>query len=286
MFFIVSTGRSGTTTIAELLSSVAGCICLHEPEPALILESSAYRYGEIDGRQIISLLRETRPSHLNGRLYCESNQTLSLIIPLLAETFPGARFIWLLRNGLDVVASAMQKQWYSGFSENHARYEDCTPTQKAWIDGRIRGDRCGAMSAAEWAGLDRFAKCCWYWAYVNRLIAHDLNSLAPSAHFLLRLETLPGQLPSLLAWMGLETAELPPIPQQNSAKRPPYHWSKWSGEERRTFEHWCGEQMDAWYPEWRDAAGNWQGVSYQTPPARSQLTYLLTSLRSLARRLR
>jgi hypothetical protein len=272
--------------MAEVLSSVPGLICLHEPDPALILESSGYRYGDVTAAQIATVLKLTRQPRLDGRTYCESNQTLALMIPVLKETYPQARYIWLLRNGLDVVASAMQKQWYSGFSENHSRYEACTPLQKAWIDGRIRGDGCGEMSTTEWKHLGRFDKCCWYWRYVNQLIVQDLNIPNLDGYYLLRLETLAQQLPSLLGWMGLETAVTPPIVQQNRAKRPPYHWSKWTQSERLAFVYWCGDLMEAFYPEWRKVDGSWQGVAYQTPPIRNQFSYLLTRLKNFARKYR
>jgi hypothetical protein len=255
MFFIVSSGRSGTQTIARALSLVPGCVCLHEPSPELILESSAYRYGMIDHAELAKTLRETRQVTVNGSVYCESNQTLSLMIPVLADVFPGARYIWLIRNGLDVVASAYQKQWYTGHSENHDRYEDCPPIEKAWIDGRIQGDRCGDMSAVEWANLDRFGRCCWYWSYTNRVIESDLNQYAPDRFFLLRLEDIDKELTSLIDWMGLKVEIVPTVGRHNIAKGVPYHWTEWSAEERTTFEYICGDLMDRFYPSWRMYTG-------------------------------
>lgn len=275
MLFILSSGRSGTTTLARWLTAVDGITCLHEPEPTLIREASAYRYGERDGAEIAAVLRETRP--FTPPLYAESNQTLALLVPLLADIWPDAKFVWLLRNGRDVVASAMQKQWYSGHSAAYNRYEDATPTQQAWIDGRLRGDKLGDMRTAEWEALSRFGKCCWYWHAVNRLIETDLAA-AGIEPFLLRLETLPEQVDALLAWLGT-AAQPPEIPQANTAKRPPYHWSHWSEAERALFEQLCGAQMDRWYADWRDGNGRWQSIPYATPPARSQLRFGMEAAR-------
>lgn len=283
MVFVVSTGRSGTTTVAHLLSAFPGVTCLHEPEPALIREAAAYRYGEIAPEEITAVLRATRPFDYEAELYCESSQTLALLLPLLAQSFPTARYVWLLRNGLDFVASAMQKQWYTGHSEHDERYEAATAVQQAWIDGRLRGDRCGAMSAAEWRGLTRFARCCWYWRYVNDLIAADLQRHAPDAYFLLRLETLATQLPGLLDWLGVAATELPSLPHTNLAKRPPYHWRRWKSSERETFVHWCGGLMDVHYPGWRTAQGLWRGVVYETPPQRRPWRYWWHRLRRFLR---
>lgn len=260
MFFILSTGRSGTMTIARTLSHVKGCKAVHEPSPELILESSAYHYGKFPQEKLREILIETRKPVVDGSVYCESNQTLSLMIPLLVETFPEARYIWLIRNGMDVVASTMQKQWYTGHSENHGRYEDCSPIEKAWIDGRIEGDRCGDMKQAEWAALDRFGRCAWYWGYVNRVIEKDLNRYAPGRFKTILLEEISLKLKGLIEWMGFETTSVPTAERHNPAKRTPYHWSEWTSDERENFERFCGELMDRFYPSWRTADGVWYGV--------------------------
>ena len=260
MYFILSTGRSGSLTISQVLSQIDGCVCLHEPSPELILESSAYRYGNISSKKIKEILMDTRKPFINDSIYCESNQTLSLIIPILAEAFPKAGFIWLIRNGLDMIASAYQKQWYTGHSENHDRYEDCSQIEKDWINGRICGDLCGEMTPDEWTKLGRFGKCCWYWDYVNRLIETDLNKYGQDRYRMVHLEELAIELPSLIQWMKLRTI-LTPLPKRhNIAKRIPYKWKLWSSEERLLFEKCCGRLMDTYYPSWRTLNNEWKGV--------------------------
>ena len=253
-------------TIARVLSSINGCVCLHEPSPQLILESSEYRYGKLSKEKIKDLLLKTRKPFVNGSVYCESNQTLSLIIPVLAETFPEARYIWLIRNGLDVVASTYQKQWYTGHSENHDRYEDCSPIEREWIDGRIDADRCGDMSSQEWSRLDRFARCCWYWNYVNRVIENYLNQYCPGRFFLFRLEEMDKIFNDLVKWMSLKAAILPLGGRFNTAKLDPYQWIKWTIEEKKTFEHFCGDLMNRFYPSWKAATGEWNNVKYYSYP--------------------
>jgi len=251
-------------TIARVLSSINGCVCLHEPSPELILESSEYRYGKLSKEKIKELLLNTRKPFANGSVYCESNQTLSLIIPVLAETFPEARYIWLIRNGLDVVASIYQKQWYSGHSENHDSYEDCPPIEKAWIDGRIRGDLCGDMSSDKWARLDRFGRCCWYWSYVNRLIEADLNKYVAARYKIIRLEEMEMELARVIRWMGLKYAVVQKSVRHNVAKRKLYLWTCWTDKERSLFEHFCGRLMDRFYPLWRTSNGEWKGLRYDS----------------------
>lgn len=43
---------------------------------------------------------------------------------MLADTFPTAQFIWQIHNGLDVVASTVGRQRYTGHTINHDFYED------------------------------------------------------------------------------------------------------------------------------------------------------------------
>jgi hypothetical protein len=204
----------------------------------------------------------TRKPTSKDDIYCESNQTLSLIIPILVGTFPNAKFIWLIRNGLDQVSSAFAKQWYSGHSENHDRYEDCPPVERMWIDGRIRGDLAGSVSKEEWNQMSRFEKCCWYWNYVNRLIYKDLTLHAKDSYRQLKLEEINHELGSLLDWMGFKVTIVPSAKKINIGKRPPYHWSEWSHEDRESFKKWCGDLMDIYYPEWRSPDGTWNGIPY------------------------
>ncbi|MDH5682455.1 MAG: sulfotransferase, partial [Spirochaetota bacterium] len=199
MFFILSTGRSGTTTIARSLNTIDGLYAVHEPAPELIRESSAYHYGKMTQEEIAKILTDTRKPLVDGSAYCESNQCLSLMIPALREVFPEARYVWLIRNAMDVVASTMQKQWYTGHSENNDNYENCSEIEKDWIDGRIRGDLCGEMSPEEWENMSRFAKCCWYWSYVNRVIKRELSGLGQSKHYVLLLEDIDEEYRKLVS---------------------------------------------------------------------------------------
>ena len=252
IFFVLSSGRSGTQTIAKTLSELPDCICLHEPAPELILESSAYRYGEMEYEKINNILRTTRKPVLNGKTYGESNQTLSLIVPVLASTFPNAKFIWLIRNGLDVVSSIYSRQWYTGHSANHEHYENCPPLEKAWIDGRIMGDRCGDVPLAKWESMNSFARCCWYWSYINRTIERDIGDCCSiESCRKIKIEKLDRDLPELVDWLGFKPASDLIADKHNRAHYSLYPWQKWTWEEKNTFLYWCGPMMDRLYPDWR-----------------------------------
>lgn len=262
--FVVTTGRSGSTTISAALSLMDRCECFHEPKPALIREASLYRYGEMKKENLKTMIGKSRPKSKSGKIYCESNQKLSLIIPVLKEVFSGARFLWLIRNGLDFVASAEQKRWYARESEDGVPYEQCSSIVQDWIDGRIEGDRCGEVSPEHWNEMSHFERCCWYWDYVNTVIRNDLKRYASGNYARLRLEDINIDLSRVLSEIGLNHLVAPAPARHNTAVNQPYHWTDWNQKEKNIFEKWCGETMDCVYPSWRRDDGTWVGVNYSS----------------------
>lgn len=262
MFFILGTGRCGTLSLANALLEQTACVCLHEPEPTLIAEAPAYRYGDFPADELVALLRATRSPMLNHKPYGESNQNLSLVIPALEQAFPGSKYAWLLRSGLDVVASLVGRGEYSGGLIGHS-YEQCTPVQRRWIDGRIRGDRCGDVSGEQWRAMTAFEKCCWYWSYVNRTIDQDLQThIGQERACLVTLEALPDHVGQLVDWLGLKPHSTVQMRYENSASYSLHSCDVWSTEEWGAFEQWCGPLMDRVYPDWRE-----HRISSAEPPA-------------------
>jgi hypothetical protein len=116
MFFVVSTGRCGSKSIADLLNASPDCVCVHELEPRLISEATAYLYGDLRHEEAVTLLRSTRPSTRNGKQFGESNHKLSYLIPAINAAFPDAKFVWLVRDGRRTVESMYKRGWYRGES--------------------------------------------------------------------------------------------------------------------------------------------------------------------------
>lgn len=276
MFFIVTTGRSGSQTIARVLSQSQDCICLHEPEPVLVREATLYHYGLISGKMMKAILLSTRSPILYGKIYGESNQKLSTLIPILAEVFPESQFIWLVRDGRDVVASTYYaREWYKPVDEVVDRPEPFTTSLKEWTWYRLRGDLAGVMSTTEWEALTRFEKNCWLWTYTNETIQKHLVELPKERWMLVRLETLFQQLPDICHFVGIQMPLQIQQTTHNVSSRRPVSWTEWSEEQKSVFERWCGDMMDHLYPEWRNSSGCWQQTIDRThsksasPPERS-----------------
>ena len=260
MFFVLSSGRCGSDTIAGGLSRSPDCCCLHEPAPRMVRDIVEYANGRGDHRELVRLFRITRQPLRNGKQYGESCQLLSLIVPVLREAFPEARYLWLVRDGRGVVASSYAWGYYTPVEESlrlgmpHKAVE--------WALFRLRGDLCGEMSPAEWDGMSRFEKCCWRWSKVNRIIEAELARLPSEQHMLVRLETLDAQSDRLWPFLGIRPPRRPDFSPRNTGYRPTVEWDRWTQGERESFAHLCGDVMDRLYPGWRDAEGRWQKVRF------------------------
>jgi hypothetical protein len=283
--FVVGTGRSGTTTLAFLLSGVPGCRLVHERPPPLLGEVSDFLAGRLSHAAMVELLRRTRsPQAIGGtRMSGEANQRLSFVLPALAEAFPTARLIWVIRDGRDTVSSMLHRKWY------HPRELDLRPPAvRGWVTHRVHGDQVGEVSAAEWARLDPFARCCWYWAYTNRLIEREIGRLRLTA-LCLPIERLNARLPALWEFLGLDGPPPVQVPRSNTASGgTPLDWRLWSRREQAVFRAWCGPVMDRHYPGWREemergARGDLR--AFATRQAYTLRSYLASSTRPLRRRL-
>ncbi|MCC6222818.1 MAG: hypothetical protein IT201_04935 [Thermoleophilia bacterium] len=245
--FIVGTGRSGTATIADLLSAPPGCVVEHEREPKLLTEVSDYLAGRIEPGEMAELLSRTRnPEAIGGeRLSGEANQRLSFVLGPLAEAFPHARLVWLLRDGRTAVASMHHRGWY------HPREPEVrSPVVRGWATTRVAGDAVGDVAPDEWERLDAFGRCCWYWSYTGRVIAASSGRLP-----LLRvkLEELAERRLDLAAFLGVAELASAAVPRSNaSSSGRPTSWRLWSPRQRATFARLCGPVMDEHYPGWRD----------------------------------
>jgi hypothetical protein len=261
-FFVVNPGRSGSKAIAAALDVAPGCVCLHEPKPALISEATRWRNGELPDEHLIAMLAETRRWD-PGTTYGETNNKLALIIPLLNRAFPDCRFVWLVRDGREVVHSYVRRGAHTPAERK---------SEKPWKRWRAQGDLVGAVPPDRWGEMDSFERCCWQWDWVNGLIAEGLAAVGPERWRRVRLEDLAGQLGDVASFLGLDGDGLT-LTRVNEGKsragepRKIPSWSEWDDDQRAKFERWCADLMDECYPEWRDRSGAWA-----LPPAATVAT--------------
>lgn len=252
MFFVVSTGRSGTQSLAHCLSQAPETLCLHEPDPKHIRTSFLYASGMLPRVAASRWLARTRPLVQGYRHYGETNNRLGLMIRPLRDAFPEARFIWVRRDGRDYVSSQLQRGAFAPLPWQRGK--------STWERWRIRGDLVGAVARDAWMGMTRFEKNCWLWDWTNRRIQADLEGVP---HLTLSTSQIDSQLEQLVDFLGLEVDHLV-LPRSNSRVvgegAHPNRVAKlgrasdWDQTEQQAFERICGESMDQWFPGWRDRA--------------------------------
>ena len=205
--FVLTTGRSGSRFVAELLGWSPRLAAHHEPRPTLqrFADFARTRQGDletltrmIDAARMESVLE----AMVQDRIYVESNQCLTYFGPAIARLFEGSRFVHLVRHPGDFVASAVRKGWHLNDS--------------IWEAGRVRMD-----DATAWAGLTQTQKLAWLWREVNEYLDGFLAGLPPARARRFRLEDLVSHRESVDALFTFCGADPPPaeVVRQAQARR-------------------------------------------------------------------
>lgn len=246
MVFILTTGRSGSTSIADTLNQHPNIDALHEPRPQLIRLSTEYASGNMSANDVKRALGEI---FLQYSVYpervcrIESDQKMFNLVPFLADLFPRAKFVWLIRSGIDVVASTVGRGWYD--------YDQGRPKANVpwfWNEYRITGIQTGEKTEREWRTMSPFARCCWYWSFVNRTIEDGLKRLEQDRWMIAKLETLNSDLSRLGQHIGQDLS-LVSAEHSNAAWHNVHIDKNWSAGEIEQFKEYCGDLMDRYYPD-------------------------------------
>jgi acetyltransferase-like isoleucine patch superfamily enzyme len=256
MFFIVTTGRSGSQSIADALAQHPQITCLHESCAQLIRLATEYMHGvktEAEARAELAAIYCTSRVFPGG-VYGESDQKLAFLIPLLADLMPGSKFIWLIRDGRDVVASTYVREWYSPDRVAQG-FPTGLGTRRVWDYYQLSGALCGAFSASAWEKMSVFERNCWGWTYINERIEGQMAALPPERWTMVRLHELSSRTADLFTFLGVD-----PVPvdvKRLNTVRPEHQqrltpWQQWTPDQHAAFDRWCGAAMDRWYTGWRE----------------------------------
>ena len=154
--FVLSTGRTGSSTLIRLLNLSPRVAALHEPKPNLVREyRRAYsgvmtrpdRYRRLfEGARRRLISRECP----NGEVYAEAT-LLKFFAPVIADILPNAKFLHLHRHPGEIIRSAMRRRW---FEDNPLDRYRIVPRPGDWAHER-------------WMQWDAFSKSCWTWHAEN-----------------------------------------------------------------------------------------------------------------------
>jgi hypothetical protein len=255
LFFVVSTGRSGSQTIARVLSQHPGVKCLHEPRPQMIRLSTELAHGIKTAADVEEELRaifcesSVFPA---DRMYGESDQKYWNLIPILARLLPNSRFIWLIRDGRDVAASKYATTWFREEEKQQGTADSADLTLR-WMHYREDGARAGCFSGEQWTAMPVFEKICWSWQHVNEGIEREIGDLPRDRWAMIRLEELEERIGDLFWLLAVDSSPVK-VEQHNRSAGAVKRWEEWDSSMRRTFEARCGAGMDRWFPAWRNPA--------------------------------
>jgi len=163
--FFLSTGRCGTKWFSEVMKHDKSSKVLHSPYPVLAVQSKlAYEIlsdkNDIDKvkidllKEMILAARENylRYSYKTDRRIIETNNYITFFAPILAELFPQAKFVHLIRHPSEFVRSGLRRNYYTDSADDIKRI---IPS---------------GISTSEWKEYDRIEKISHLWRETNSFV--------------------------------------------------------------------------------------------------------------------
>jgi len=230
--FILSTGRSGSKFISEICNLSNDLNAFHEPSPTLMFfPIQAYHQNIEILKQIINASRMELMlnSFIKDKIYVESNQCLSFYSYALAELFPKAKFIHIVRHPGDFIRSSIRKGWHKNDS--------------IWEIGRIK------ESNKEWMMYDQIEKLAWTWKETNNYLVDFGASLLDNRYLLVKFEDLSSNLKTMhdiFRFIGTELLQDKVIKKMQNKKINELQVRSWEPENMRKRESYL------LYSDWRE----------------------------------
>ena len=169
--FMLSTGRTGTQTMARVLDLSPQVLAEHEPNPRLV-KSSFNAYMDIGSEGWLERWTDfalavrddfVLEASAKGKVYVESNNRITYLAPAVFAAFPASKFVFSHRDPYQVILSGMKRGAYAG-------------PNMAWNFARIR-PRPGEEHSENWDALEPLEKEAWRWAQINRISIDLMKSL-------------------------------------------------------------------------------------------------------------
>lgn len=242
--FIISTGRTGTEAISKYFKeNFAQVLSVHEPGPDFLhLGNKVYqKEGSLTSTKIFERIYFLRYLILkiaqfkNKKYYIESNNRLFSLVPYLKIAFPKAKFIYITRNGANIVRSGVSRDF---FTEDE-RYPKIYPKKEN-------------PYYQDWKNFSSFEKTCWWWqekdSIVYNSIISDEQSLIIKFEDLFKNESFHYNLKKILDFINIDykSIESYPAPTKSNGtivyKMDPF--SKWPLERKKEFNKICGKHQE------------------------------------------
>jgi hypothetical protein len=175
-FFVLSSGRCGTLTLANILNTAGNARVWHHPKPYLIRETLLAYRGKIDKSQHFWKARSSvvQSSWADGLIHGETDHNMTPFCEMLADELPMAKFLVLVRDPRDFIRSGLRRKYYQGHD---------------WDVGRLQPEE-HTPDYSRWIGMAPFAKVSWLWAQTYAAIQKSVEAIGESRVLLVRFEDL------------------------------------------------------------------------------------------------
>ena len=193
-YFVLSCARSGSTSLAQILNLATNSICQSEPMPNLCIETRLAMEGKLSSAQIDEALEKSVISRVKQfendyEVYGEKNVTYGPFVEQMYKRL-GCKFIFLKRDGRDVVSSMMNwhNHKFGDYYKEAYDFGDVAPEALVAAKELLAYQDASDFSRPrplvssdlylKWNSLSRFEMCSYYWSYVNDLYLEKLSKIS------------------------------------------------------------------------------------------------------------
>ncbi len=175
--FVLSTGRCGTKWFSDIFQKDRSLAVFHAPVPNLSVQGKyAWELLRDNHRDPSSpefkLLAEIfiagREQHLRytakaEKRYIETNNYITFFAPVLADIFPDAKFLHIVRNPVGFIRSGIDRSYY---------LEGNVDDMKRISGSSLPGNEL-------WNSYSQYSKIAWLWNETNTFIETFSKQIAP-----------------------------------------------------------------------------------------------------------
>lgn len=233
VFFVTSTGRTGTAMISKMLNNVDGLNVRHEPVPKeqlyhrYSLENPAYSSGYVNKFRMkeIFLRQKDYP-------YGEVNSAIRRFVPEIKSYMPNVPVVHIVRNGKDVVSSILNR---ASLTERDPVYYGFSPHDSI-------------IAPQEWDEMNRFEKICFLWNEENKWLSQVADATVKFEDLISDYETFDSKLCQIIGvkvpkslWFSECTVTI----NKNKSYLDSHKCENWTDAQKNSFKRLCHDQMNA-----------------------------------------
>lgn len=167
--FVLSTGRCGTALLDKILNSHDKVKAFHNPYPELGFHSNLAYDAWVANKSLDKLVVDSaryeliRDNYILGKQYIETNNRITFFAFQLAQLFPKAKFIHLVRNPNSFIESGLNRNWFQS--------------------GKLTEESRLIKPVDGWRNENQAEKIWWLWNETNRFI-HEFKEATPASRVL------------------------------------------------------------------------------------------------------